>query len=52
MEKPINPQKLSSLMLEKFSDMGMLEKKGGKYFLTDSGRLLLANFGIEENEIY
>lgn len=51
-EKPINPAKLTAVMVKKFVEMGMLEEKGEEYFLTDQGKMLLANFGIEENELY
>lgn len=50
-EKPINTEKLTKVMLSKFVEMGILEKKGAKYFLTDQGRMLLGNFGIDEKEL-
>ncbi len=55
-EKPINPAALSALMIRKFVEMGMLEEKkmAGRavYFLTDQGRMILANFGINEADLY
>ncbi|MDD5337654.1 MAG: hypothetical protein PHS02_04180 [Candidatus ainarchaeum sp.] len=56
MEKPVSAQKLGAIMLKKFVEMGLLEEKksGAKtlYFLTDQGRMLLANFGIDEKDLY
>lgn len=55
-EKPVNPYALGALILRKFVEMGMLEERkiGGRsaYFLTSQGRVLLANFGIDERELY
>ena len=55
-EKPVSVQKLGAVMVKKFVEMGLLEEKksGAKilYSLTDQGRMLLANFGIEEKELY
>ncbi|VVB98554.1 Uncharacterised protein [uncultured archaeon] len=54
--RPINPNALALVLLRKFVEMGMLEERkiGGKtaYFLTGQGRMILANFGIDENELY
>ncbi|MFA5077728.1 MAG: hypothetical protein WC488_04860 [Candidatus Micrarchaeia archaeon] len=55
-QKPISIQKLGAVMVKKFVEMGLLEenKSGAKisYLLTDQGRMLLANFGIEEKDLY
>ncbi len=54
--KPISTQALSSVMIRKFVEMGLLNEKKveGKtlFFLTEQGRIILANFGIEEKELY
>ncbi len=43
-------------MIRKFVEMGMLEEKKAEgktfYFLTDQGRMILANFGIDESKLY
>lgn len=54
--KPISPHSLTIVLLRKFVEMGVLNEKkiGGKsaYFLTDQGRMILANFGIDEKDLY
>ncbi len=54
--KPINPHALCAVLIGKFVEMGLLDEKKLKgkknYFLTEQGRLVLANFGIDENELY
>lgn len=56
MQKPINPIAFTIVLLRKFVEMGMLAEKkiAGKthYFLTEQGRMILANFGIDEKDLY
>ncbi len=55
-DRQINPGALSAVLIRKFVEMGLLnEKKTGtktSYFLTEQGRIILANFGIDEKELY
>lgn len=55
-ERPVNPYALGSILIRKFVEMGLLAERKieGKtaYFLTDQGRVILANFGIDENKLY
>ncbi len=55
-DKPIHVQAFTAARIRKFVEMGMLEerKTGNRtaYFLTNQGRIILANFGIEEKGLY
>lgn len=55
-DKPVNPRALSAILIRKFVEIGLLNEKrtGTKtlYFLTEQGRIILANFGINEGDLY